>query len=87
MSDSPENSGPKRVVETGLAVVHEDEIIYPAAGSEAEAELALDDRDSAIVVYFPVEVEVRLVEHDPAAMRRIAEDVLHDLAKALATKA
>lgn len=79
-------NGPKRVVETGLAVVHENEIVYPAAGSEAQAELALDDRQSAIVVYFPVEVEVRLVGSDEGAMRKVAEDVLHDMAQALAAR-
>lgn len=84
--DEAEPTGPKRVVETGLAVVHAGEIVYPAAGSEAQAELAVDDRESEIVIYFPVEVEVRLVEQDAAAMRRIAEDVMHDLARALAAK-
>jgi hypothetical protein len=79
-------SGAKRVVETGLAVVHTDEIVYPAAGSEAQAELAVEDRQADVVIYFPVEVEVRMGEADHAAMRRVAEDVFHDLARALAAR-
>jgi len=79
-------TGAKRVVETGLAVVHADEIVYPAAGSEAQAELAVEDRQADVVIYFPVEVEVRMAGADKAAMRRVAEDVFHDLARALAAR-
>lgn len=84
--DDAAPSGAKRVVETGLAVVHADEIVYPAAGSEAQAELAVEDRLSEIVIYFPVEVEVRMADADAAAMRRVAEDVCHEFARALAAK-
>lgn len=80
------NGGAKRVTETGLAVVHQDEVVFPAAGSAAEAELAVDDSESAIVVYFPVEVEIRAVPADTAAMQRIVESAMHDLAQALATR-
>ena len=82
----PGQNRPKRVTETGLAVVHEDEIVFPAAGASAEAELALDDRESAIVVYFPVEVEIRAVALDNSGVRSVVEDVMTDLARALATK-
>lgn len=78
--------GAKRVLETGLAVVHQDEVVFPAAGSEAEAELVLDDQDSAIVVYFPVEVEIRAIPADIGEMRRIAEEAMQDLAGALAAR-
>jgi carbon monoxide dehydrogenase subunit G len=80
-------AAPKRVTETGLAIVHEGEIVYPAAGSEAEAELAMDDREAMIVVYFPVEVEVRLAEVDPRAMRGVAEEVLDEFARLLEARA
>lgn len=83
----PGERSPKRVVETGLAVVHEGELVFPAAGSEAQAELALDDRSADITVVFPVEIEIRTVELDAARMRRIAEEVLHDMARAIVAKA
>lgn len=51
--------GAKRVSRTGIALVHENEIIYPAAGSEAQAVEALEDSRSRIDVYFPVVIEIR----------------------------
>lgn len=51
--------GAKRVSRTGIALVHENEIIYPAAGSEAEAVRALEDARTRIDVYFPIEIEIR----------------------------
>jgi hypothetical protein len=48
-----------RVEETGIALVHEGELILPAAGSEAHAAQASDDTRATIIYYFPVEVEVR----------------------------
>lgn len=51
--------GPKRITRTGIALVHENEIIYPAAGSEADAIQAIDDSRSRVEVYFPVEIEIR----------------------------
>ena len=36
-----EETGAKRVLETGIALVHEGELVLPAAGSEAQAELSL----------------------------------------------
>lgn len=50
-----------RVERTGLAVVHEGELVLPAAGSEAEAEIVAEDARSVIHYYFPVEIEVRSV--------------------------
>ena len=54
---------PKRVVRTGLALVHEGEMVLPAAGSEAGT-VALELEDRAVVVYYPVHIEVRLAEFD-----------------------
>jgi hypothetical protein len=53
--------GAKRVSRTGIALVHENEIIYPAAGSEAHAVQALEDNRTRIDVHFPVEIEIRSV--------------------------
>ncbi|HEY3593179.1 MAG TPA: hypothetical protein VGL13_04875 [Polyangiaceae bacterium] len=49
---------PKRVVRTGIALVHEGELVLPAAGSEAEAELAGADSRTVVQYIFPVEIEV-----------------------------
>jgi hypothetical protein len=54
---------PKRVARTGLAVVHEGELVFPAENSEAEM-VALDAEDRAVVVYYPVHVEIRMAEFD-----------------------
>ncbi|WP_165226771.1 hypothetical protein [Aquisphaera insulae] len=72
---------PARVVRTGIALVHEGELVFPAAGSEAEAELAGSDDRVVINYYFPVEIEVRggpepaASHHDDirAALRRLAD--------------
>jgi hypothetical protein len=48
-----------RVTRTGIALVHEGELVLPAAGSEAEAEIVDSDSRSVIHYYFPVEIEVR----------------------------
>ncbi|MDK1376442.1 MULTISPECIES: hypothetical protein [unclassified Sinorhizobium] len=49
---------PKRVVSTGLAVVHENELVYPAAGSAAQAEAVIEDARATVQVVFPVEIEI-----------------------------
>jgi hypothetical protein len=48
-----------RVLRTGIALVHEGELVLPAAGSEAQAERAAADARAVIHYYFPVEIEVR----------------------------
>ncbi len=50
-----------RVTRTGLALVHEGELVLPAAGSDAEAEIVAEDARSVVHYYFPVEIEVRAV--------------------------
>lgn len=47
-----------RVRKTGLALVHEGELILPAAGSEAQGEIVSDDDRAQIVFRFPVYVEI-----------------------------
>jgi hypothetical protein len=56
--DDSGESGAKRVLETGIALVHEGELVLPAAGSEAQAEAVADDARAVIQYHFPVEIEV-----------------------------
>ena len=71
-----------RVERTGLALVHEGELILPAAGSEAAAEIVAQDDRSVVHYHFPVEIEVRAsaAEVDPEA---IADLALRNLVQAL----
>jgi hypothetical protein len=62
-SDSPLAS---RVTRTGIALVHEGEIILPAPGSEADAIDAIDDRYT-VHYHFPVEIEIRGPEPNTGA--------------------
>jgi hypothetical protein len=48
-----------RVIRTGIALVHEGELVLPAAGSAAQAEQVLDDERAVVHYHFPVEIEVR----------------------------
>lgn len=48
-----------RVLRTGIALVHQGELVLPAAGSEAQAERALHDDRAVVTYHFPVEIEVR----------------------------
>jgi hypothetical protein len=59
--------GPKRVLRTGLALVHENEIVYPAVGSAAEAVQAIEDAKGAVQVFFPVQIEIRAVSSETTA--------------------
>ena len=63
---------PKRVTRTGLAVVHENELVFPAAGSAAEAVAAAADAQAMVQVVFPVEVEVFAGPEDGEAEREAA---------------
>ena len=68
-----------RVRRTGIALVHEGELILPAAGSEAEGEVVADDDRTQIVYRFPVHIEIRsasqAIDVDP-----IVDQVLDRLA-------
>ncbi len=59
-----------RVRETGIALVHEGELVLPAAGSEAQAERVASDAQAVIHYHFPVEIEVRASPEavDPEAL-------------------
>lgn len=63
-----------RIRRTGLALVHEGELVLPAAGSEAQAERVADDARAVIHYHFPVEIEVR------AGGAQIDESRIADLA-------
>jgi hypothetical protein len=75
-----EGGGAARIVRTGLALVHEGELVLPAAGSEAQAEQVVEDSLSTIVFTFPVEIEVRRVE-EPVDADAIADRVIRILAQ------
>ncbi|WP_134495169.1 hypothetical protein [Microvirga pakistanensis] len=47
-----------RVTRTGLALVHEGELVLPAAGSEAQAEQVIASDRTMVRYRFPVEVQV-----------------------------
>ena len=71
-----------RVTRTGIALVHEGEVILPAAGSEAETEALLEDARTVVQYYFPVEIEVRAAP-DPLDPDEIVERTLRALTGAL----
>lgn len=61
-----------RVKHTGIALVHEGEIILPAAGSEAQAEQVLADSRQIIHYHFPV-----IIEHVPEEPTESVEDKIN----------
>lgn len=71
-----------RVRRTGIALVHEGELILPAADSEAEAERVSDDALATINYYFPVEIEVRGEASAPDP-EEIVQETLRRLARSL----
>ncbi len=71
-----------RVRRTGIALVHEGELILPAAGSEAQAERVLEDQQAVIQYLFPVEIEVRAAP-DPIDPETIIQETLRRLAQGM----
>jgi hypothetical protein len=61
MAEPQDSAGGRamRVRRTGIALVHQGELILPAAGSEAQAEMVANDDRANIVYRFPVHIEVR----------------------------
>jgi precorrin-2 methylase len=82
--DTPSDAHAARVARTGIALVHEGELILPAAGGEAEGEQALSDSSAVVIHRFPVEVEVRNVAPEVDA-DAIADLALRRLARGLRT--
>jgi hypothetical protein len=68
-----------RVRRTGIALVHEGELILPAAGSSAQAERVVADSQSVIHYHFPVEIEVR-----GSSEAQDPEEIVHRLLEQLA---
>ena len=71
-----------RIRRTGIALVHEGELILPAAGSEAQADRVGDDAQSIIHYHFPGEIEVRATP-DPIDPEEIIEQALLRFAQGL----
>lgn len=71
-----------RVRRTGIALVHEGELILPAGGSEAEAERVVEDSRSVVNYHFPVEIEVRAAP-DPVDPEEIIRQTLLRLTQGL----
>lgn len=73
--ENPGNGTPgaARVRETGIALVHEGEVILPAAGSQAQADRVMEDARGIIHYHFPVEIEVRAAsgQIDPEDLIRL----------------
>jgi hypothetical protein len=67
---------------TGIALVHEGELVLPAAGSAAEAEQVVDDARATVQYVFPVEIEVRGAPAGPD-LDELAELTLSKLARGL----
>ncbi|MCW8900039.1 MAG: hypothetical protein OQK75_05390 [Gammaproteobacteria bacterium] len=78
---SNNHSSASRVRKTGIALVHEGEVVLPAAGSEAQAEQVTDDSRTAIHYHFPVEIEI--IDAPEINMQEIVEEVLSRLNRAL----
>lgn len=81
-NEHPDGGHAARVLRTGIALVHEGELVLPAAGSEAQAELVADDARAVIHYYFPVEIEVRAA---PAStdFEAVIQEALRRLAQGL----
>ncbi len=83
MTDGEERGGhAARVERTGIALVHEGELILPAAGSEAQARQVAEDAQSVIHYHFPVEIEVR-AGSEPVDVEEIVQTTLRRLTQGL----
>lgn len=75
-------TGAKRVLETGIALVHQGELVFPAVGSEAQAELVAEDARAEVHYHFPVEIEIRAAA-DRLDITEVTERVLQALVRTL----
>jgi hypothetical protein len=83
MANDDRDGGAKRVLATGIALLHQGELILPAAGSEAQAERVAADAGADIHYYFPVEIEVRGGGGDAVDVEEIARLIFERLARRL----
>ena len=72
----------KRVLETGIALVHEGEVVFPAATSKAQADLITEDARTVVEYHFPVEIEIR-GQSETIDIPEIARYVYEQLARRL----
>ena len=77
-----DEAGAKRVLETGIALVHEGELVLPAAGSEAQAMVVAEDARTVIHYHFPVEIEIR-AEDSSVDLAEISRHVYERLTRRL----
>ena len=73
-----------RVERTGLALVHEGEYIFPAAGSEA-ALSPVHGSGQVVNYYFPVEVEL-VGDLDAAVVKRVVEKVFAEFDREMSSR-
>ncbi|ESA32888.1 hypothetical protein N836_24175 [Leptolyngbya sp. Heron Island J] len=81
MAEDTSNGQAARVKRTGIALVHEGELVLPAAGSEAQAEQVMEDARAVIHYHFPVEIEVRAAP-EPIDPEAIINETLRRLSNA-----
>lgn len=82
-------AGARRVVRTGLALVHENEIVYPQPGSAAALAAAIDDGNADVELHFPVVIEIVDLAADDRSVAmadRAADEAQERLAAALARR-
>ena len=65
-----------RVKRTGIALVHEGELVLPAGGSEAAADIVASDDRVTVNYYFPVEVEVRVGDSNAGEAQSLVDNAL-----------
>lgn len=76
-------AGPGAVVtDTGIALVHEGEFIYAAAGSEAEVAVAEMDARLSVNIHLPVIIEV-VGQWNDADLERTVDETLRRLRRAV----
>jgi hypothetical protein len=71
-----------RVRRTGIALVHEGELIMPAPGSEAVLGADAGSGSESAQYVFPVEIEV-LSPPDPPDVQAVVDEALSQLARSL----
>lgn len=83
----PGFQGGGRVEQTGIALVHEGEYIYPAPGSEARISQDMQGISGSQVInyYFPIEIEVVGTLSD-AKLQRIVDFVSDAMTTALESR-
>jgi hypothetical protein len=83
MAEEHHEAAAARVLRTGIALVHQGELVLPAVGSEAEAERVAEDDRAVVQYHFPVEIEVRAAPQ-PTDTDKIADRAITDLLRGIA---